>query len=202
MTATIQPPLLAWAWRIAVGDPAEVPAIVRHQDRVERGRAIDGDGLLWIVQADESELDAPPNSTRPSGGGPMDCRLSAARPAQPPAGIRHQADRRRGRADGLRHRVERDGRLGPRLKYASAAVRGRPARRCSSPRGVQLIGHSPEPAVFTDSSTGILSFSGAQHRRPRAYALHVRDRNCSRYAGEAQVQCRAWISGSRPGGRA
>ena len=60
MTATIQPPLMAWAWRIAVGDPAEVPAIVRHQDRVERGRAIDGDGLLWIVQADESGLDAPP----------------------------------------------------------------------------------------------------------------------------------------------
>ena len=60
MTATIQPPLLAWPWRIAVGDPAEVPAIVRHQDRVERGRAIDGDGLLWIVQPDESGLDAPP----------------------------------------------------------------------------------------------------------------------------------------------
>jgi len=28
MTATIQPPLLAWAWRIAVGDPAAVPALV------------------------------------------------------------------------------------------------------------------------------------------------------------------------------
>ena len=25
MTATIQPPLLAWAWRIAIGDPAAVP---------------------------------------------------------------------------------------------------------------------------------------------------------------------------------
>lgn len=39
MTATIQPPLLSWAWRIAAGDPAEVPTIVRHQDRVERGHA-------------------------------------------------------------------------------------------------------------------------------------------------------------------
>jgi hypothetical protein len=60
MTATIQPPLLAWAWRIAVGDPAEVPEIVRHHDWVERERAIDGDGLIWIVQPDESGLDASP----------------------------------------------------------------------------------------------------------------------------------------------
>jgi hypothetical protein len=60
MTATIQPPLLAWAWRIAVGDPSRVPGIVRHQDRVERERALDGDGLLWIIQPDESGLDASP----------------------------------------------------------------------------------------------------------------------------------------------
>src|SRR5213080_1958444 len=50
MTATIQPPLLAWAWRLAVGDPAQVPEIVRHQDWVERERALDGDGLLWIIR--------------------------------------------------------------------------------------------------------------------------------------------------------
>jgi hypothetical protein len=60
MTATIQPPLLAWAWQIAVGDPADVPELVRHQEWVERERAIDGDGLLWIVQPDESGLDASP----------------------------------------------------------------------------------------------------------------------------------------------
>jgi hypothetical protein len=60
MTATIQPPLLSWAWRIAVGDPAEVPALVRHQQWVERERAIDDDGLIWIVQPDESGLDASP----------------------------------------------------------------------------------------------------------------------------------------------
>ncbi|MGH2893899.1 MAG: MGH1-like glycoside hydrolase domain-containing protein [Solirubrobacteraceae bacterium] len=60
MTATIQPPLLAWAWRIAVGDPASVPAIQRHQDWVEHDRGIDGDGLLWIIQPDESGLDASP----------------------------------------------------------------------------------------------------------------------------------------------
>jgi hypothetical protein len=60
MTATIQPPLLAWAWRIAVGDPREVPEIARHHEWVERERAVDGDGLIWIVQPDESGLDASP----------------------------------------------------------------------------------------------------------------------------------------------
>jgi hypothetical protein len=60
MTATIQPPLLAWAWQIAVGDPSRVPAIALHQDWVEHERAIDGDGLLWLIQPDESGLDASP----------------------------------------------------------------------------------------------------------------------------------------------
>jgi Mannosylglycerate hydrolase MGH1-like glycoside hydrolase domain len=60
MTATIQPPVLAWAWRVAVGDPAQEPAIVRHHDWVENARGLDGDGLLWIIQPDESGLDASP----------------------------------------------------------------------------------------------------------------------------------------------
>lgn len=60
MTSTIQPPLLAWAWRIAVGDPREVPAIGRHHDQVQRERDLDGDGLIWILQPDESGLDASP----------------------------------------------------------------------------------------------------------------------------------------------
>jgi hypothetical protein len=60
MTASIQPPTLAWAWRIAVGDPAEVPAIRRHHDWLAEHRDLDGDGLLWIVQPDESGLDASP----------------------------------------------------------------------------------------------------------------------------------------------
>ncbi len=60
MTATIQPPLLAWAWRIAVGDPAQEPQIVRHHDWIERERCLDGDGLVWIIQPDESGLDASP----------------------------------------------------------------------------------------------------------------------------------------------
>jgi hypothetical protein len=59
-TETIQPPLLAWAWRIAVGDPAEEPRIARHMAWLRRNRDLDGDGLLWIVQPDESGLDASP----------------------------------------------------------------------------------------------------------------------------------------------
>jgi hypothetical protein len=60
MTRTIQPPLLAWAWKVAVGDPRDVPAIGRHHDWVERARDLDGDGLLWLIQPDESGLDASP----------------------------------------------------------------------------------------------------------------------------------------------
>jgi hypothetical protein len=59
-TETIQPPLVAWAWRIAVGDPAAEPRIARHHRWLERHRDLDGDGLLWIVQPDESGLDSSP----------------------------------------------------------------------------------------------------------------------------------------------
>ena len=59
-TETIQPPLLAWAWRIAVGDPAEEPRIGAQADWLIANRDLDGDGLLWIVQPDESGLDASP----------------------------------------------------------------------------------------------------------------------------------------------
>jgi len=60
MTSTIQPPVLAWAWSIAVGDPASEPRIVRHYDWLAEHRDLDGDGLIWIVQPDESGLDASP----------------------------------------------------------------------------------------------------------------------------------------------
>jgi hypothetical protein len=61
MTWTIQPPLLAWAWRIAVGDPCAEPRIGEHHDLIESQRDLDGDGLLWIIQPDESGLDASPS---------------------------------------------------------------------------------------------------------------------------------------------
>jgi Mannosylglycerate hydrolase MGH1-like glycoside hydrolase domain len=59
-TATIQPPLLAWAWRIAVGDPNDEPRIGKQVDWLEANRDLERDGLLWIVQPDESGLDASP----------------------------------------------------------------------------------------------------------------------------------------------
>jgi hypothetical protein len=59
-TETIQPPLLAWAWRIAVGDPADEPAIAAQVEWLARNRDLEGDGLLWILQPDESGLDASP----------------------------------------------------------------------------------------------------------------------------------------------
>jgi hypothetical protein len=59
-TETIQPPALAWAWRIAVGDPSGDRRIAAHYDWLSRHRDLDGDGLIWIVQPDESGLDASP----------------------------------------------------------------------------------------------------------------------------------------------
>jgi hypothetical protein len=59
-TETIQPPLLAWAWRIAVGDPVLEPRILAHMDWLAANRDLEGDGLLWILQPDESGLDASP----------------------------------------------------------------------------------------------------------------------------------------------
>jgi hypothetical protein len=59
-TETIQPPLLAWAWKMAVGDPAQEPRIARQADWLAANRDLEGDGLLWIVQPDESGLDASP----------------------------------------------------------------------------------------------------------------------------------------------
>jgi hypothetical protein len=58
MTSSIQPPALAWAWQIAVGDPVREPAIGRQLEWLQANRDLDGDGLIWIVQPDESGLDA------------------------------------------------------------------------------------------------------------------------------------------------
>lgn len=60
MTSSIQPPILAWAWHVAVGDPAAESAIVRYHEWLDGHRDLDGDGLIWIVQPDESGLDASP----------------------------------------------------------------------------------------------------------------------------------------------
>jgi hypothetical protein len=60
MTGTIQPPLLAWAWRVAVGEPAARPGIAAHHAWLRDNRDLEGDSLLWLVQPDESGLDSSP----------------------------------------------------------------------------------------------------------------------------------------------
>ena len=60
MTRTIQPPLLAWAWSLAVGDPRLEPRVAQHHAWLREHRDLDGDGLLWLIQPDESGLDASP----------------------------------------------------------------------------------------------------------------------------------------------
>jgi len=76
-TETIQPPLLAWAWRIAVGDPAEEPGIAAQAEWLAEHRDLEGDGLLWILQPDESGLDASPKFD------PVWGRRASARPGFP-----------------------------------------------------------------------------------------------------------------------
>ena len=60
MTRTIQPPLLAWAWSLAVGDPRLEPRLDEHHAWLREHRDLEGDGLLWLIQPDESGLDASP----------------------------------------------------------------------------------------------------------------------------------------------
>jgi hypothetical protein len=60
MTRTIQPPLLAWAWAWAVGDPRAEPRIATHHAWLREHRALEDDGLLWLIQPDESGMDASP----------------------------------------------------------------------------------------------------------------------------------------------
>jgi len=59
-TESIQPPLLAWAWRMCGLDPSTEPRIARHHAWLDANRDLEGDGLLWIVQPDESGLDSSP----------------------------------------------------------------------------------------------------------------------------------------------
>ncbi len=60
MTRTIQPPVLAFAWSLVVGPPAGHAGIERHHAWLRAHRDLDGDGLLWIIQGDESGMDASP----------------------------------------------------------------------------------------------------------------------------------------------
>ncbi|MEA2340563.1 MAG: hypothetical protein QOG11_640 [Solirubrobacteraceae bacterium] len=80
MTRTIQPPLLAWAWRLAVQGGAGTvtePGILRHHEWLREHRALEDDGLLWVLQPDESGMDASPKFDHVWG------RLAQGRPLFP-----------------------------------------------------------------------------------------------------------------------
>jgi hypothetical protein len=83
MTRTIQPPLLAWAWAWvagadgAMGAPAAEPRIAAHHTWLREHRALTDDGLLWLVQPDESGMDASPKFDHVWG------RLAQGRPLFP-----------------------------------------------------------------------------------------------------------------------
>lgn len=77
MTRTIQPPLLAWAWARCGGDPAAEHGIVRHHAWLREHRALGDDGLLWLLQPDESGMDASPKFDHVWG------RLAQGRPLFP-----------------------------------------------------------------------------------------------------------------------
>jgi hypothetical protein len=51
VTASIQLAALAWARRIAVGEPSSVVAITSRCDGLAQHRDVDGDGLIWIIAA-------------------------------------------------------------------------------------------------------------------------------------------------------
>ena len=59
-TSTIQPPALAWAWSMSVGDPRLESKIKEHHDWLRAHRDLEGDNLLWLIQPDESGMDASP----------------------------------------------------------------------------------------------------------------------------------------------
>ena len=73
MTASIQPPMLAWAWRIAVGDPAAEPRIARQHEWLQEHRNLDDDGLLWIVAPTSPARTPPTSSTRSGATRPTAC---------------------------------------------------------------------------------------------------------------------------------
>ncbi len=106
MTSSIQPPLLAWAWRIAVGDPAAgrgsaPPRLAGGAPRPGRGRP-DLDRRPRRVGAGRLQ----PIRRHLGPRGPRAARLPRLSP-QPPAGLRSAADRRRRRAGVLRGRHQR-----------------------------------------------------------------------------------------------
>ena len=59
-----------------VGDPRDEPRIAAHHDWLRAHRDLDGDGLLWLIQPDESGMDAIPKFDHVWGGSRRGARCS------------------------------------------------------------------------------------------------------------------------------
>ena len=108
-TETIQPPLLAWAWRIAVGDPAAEPRIAAQADWLAaqprpRGRRPALDRPARRVGARRLAQVRPGLGT----AGERADRLPLPGAAQPPARLRRAAGARARRAGPLRDAGQHD----------------------------------------------------------------------------------------------
>ena len=132
-TATIQPPLLAWAWaEVAERSPDDpgfaregLAGLIRYHDWLDRERA-EPDGLLRIIQPDESGMDATPaydgplgRSAHPSPGFVLMMRANRGR----------GFDYRRTRAAGGFHAVDVLVNMAWALSWAGLARLGHPGAR-------------------------------------------------------------------------
>ena len=144
MTGTIQPPLLAWAWRIAVGDPAAEPAIARHHE--------------WL-RGEPRPRGRRPAVARPAGrvgarllaqvrsgvgmAGAREAGLPAAGGAQPAARLGRAAGPGRRRPGALRGRDQRA--VGARAPGDGRAVDHAGARRPPLGRAAGLFLDEAQP---------------------------------------------------------
>ena len=90
-TSTIQPPVLAWAWSIAIGDPSTEPRIRAHHDWLRAHRDLEGDNLLWLIQPDESGMDASPKFDRLGSSAPAEGAVLSPRAARSPVLARYHS---------------------------------------------------------------------------------------------------------------
>ena len=190
MTSTIQPPALAFAWSMAVGDPALEPRIVAHHEAVSAQRDLDGDGLLWILQPDESGLDASPQFDpiwrHRAQGLPGFVELVSA---QPRARVPDRCRARRRRSGRLRGAHERDPRaLAPRARASvdHAGADRRLLRR--GERAVPAGGHAGDRRADPPDLGGALPARAARpSRADRTPARRVPARRASVLDGRRTV---------------
>ena len=215
MTGTIQPPLLAWAWSIAVGDPrlepriATAPRVAAREPR-PRGRRPAVDRPAGRVGA---RLVA---EVRPRLGpvAPRELRVSAARRAQPPARLGRARDPRprlagplrddderplvprpAGRRRAVDHAGDRRPALG-RARAGSSSTRSSPAARGRRSRPGRRSRRSPSPTCPRRSAAGS---SRSTCSNPSRYWLPVPPSSVSAEEPSLRAEPRARAGSSATG---